>query len=361
MGLEALLSYYLTGEQTFLHTTITVRDLSLVILSVYDRYNPVEQLDEALTMATNAYELRYRGNLLGRVLEGERAVLGRSSACDIQLKNPSISRRHAVVEATEAGLTVTDAGSSHGVQVNGSPMGKNQSTVVQEGVLKFAEFPITVTRVRSEKIDQSEKEVARVNRDEQKRRVVQEAPEVTEPVDEWELIVPGQKPVRIRRGDGAVIGGDPSESDVVLNQNDVSGRHLIAVGIDKGLMIEDLGSLNGTFVGANPVKYAILQDGQTFRLSNNVVCRVQRARIQERQGEQTWPPAEARSEPGPVPPNRAHAVMDSAGRMFQDIEQSERERMDEERLYKKRLQQKKSLAKPKREQRAQARSEPRSM
>ena len=47
------------------------------------------------------------------------ATLGRADDNTFVLTDPAISRRHAQVEAQEAGLTIADAGSRHGTWVNG--------------------------------------------------------------------------------------------------------------------------------------------------------------------------------------------------------------------------------------------------
>jgi DNA-binding CsgD family transcriptional regulator len=48
-----------------------------------------------------------------------KQVLGRSSGCDVPLKDLSVSRRHAEIVLTESGVTVTDLGSRNGTFVEG--------------------------------------------------------------------------------------------------------------------------------------------------------------------------------------------------------------------------------------------------
>jgi DNA-binding CsgD family transcriptional regulator len=48
-----------------------------------------------------------------------KQVLGRSSMCDIKLKDKSVSRRHAEIVVTESGVSVTDLGSCNGTFVEG--------------------------------------------------------------------------------------------------------------------------------------------------------------------------------------------------------------------------------------------------
>jgi adenylate cyclase len=60
--------------------------------------------------------------------EGAALLVGRAPASDIPVIDPTISRRHAEVEAGDAGVAVRDLGSSNGTFLNG--------TRVERGVLK---------------------------------------------------------------------------------------------------------------------------------------------------------------------------------------------------------------------------------
>lgn len=58
-------------------------------------------------------------------------LLGRGVGTDIQLPGPLVSRRHAELRETEAGLIVSDLGSRNGVFINGYPI--NESTLLANG------------------------------------------------------------------------------------------------------------------------------------------------------------------------------------------------------------------------------------
>lgn len=53
------------------------------------------------------------------VIEGSRAVLGRSKSCDIAIPDPNISRRHAEISREGGHWHVADLESTNGVKVNG--------------------------------------------------------------------------------------------------------------------------------------------------------------------------------------------------------------------------------------------------
>jgi hypothetical protein len=52
-------------------------------------------------------------------LDGERAVIGRSKDCDIQISDPNVSRRHAEVRRDGNAYTVVDLDSTNGIEVGG--------------------------------------------------------------------------------------------------------------------------------------------------------------------------------------------------------------------------------------------------
>lgn len=50
---------------------------------------------------------------------GHRVTLGRAPECDLIVADPSVSRRHAILEAGSGTLRITDLGSANGIRVNG--------------------------------------------------------------------------------------------------------------------------------------------------------------------------------------------------------------------------------------------------
>ena len=53
-----------------------------------------------------------------------RTIIGRLSECDVQLDDPSVSRRHARIDKTMGGWAIEDLGSTNGVRINGSEVGR---------------------------------------------------------------------------------------------------------------------------------------------------------------------------------------------------------------------------------------------
>jgi Protein of unknown function (DUF3662)/FHA domain len=52
-------------------------------------------------------------------LRDDKTVLGRSRECDITLKDPNASRRHAEIRRENGGFWIIDLGSTNGIEVNG--------------------------------------------------------------------------------------------------------------------------------------------------------------------------------------------------------------------------------------------------
>ena len=82
------------------------------------------------------------------------------------------------------------------------------------------------------------------------------------------LRVPG---VKISESAGAIVGRNPFDGAVVLNHEEVSRRHFRLFVGDGGLMIEDLGSMNGTQVGGvalPPGSGRALRDGERLTVGS---------------------------------------------------------------------------------------------
>jgi FHA domain-containing protein len=90
---------------------------TMVYSAVREREQKESKRPEAGLVATRAIvslgDRRY-------VLDGPKAVIGRSKDCDCVLRDPNVSRRHAELRRAETGdWTIADLGSTNGVKVNG--------------------------------------------------------------------------------------------------------------------------------------------------------------------------------------------------------------------------------------------------
>jgi Protein of unknown function (DUF3662)/FHA domain len=79
------------------------------------------------------------------VLDGPRAVIGRSKECECVLQDPNVSRRHAELRRAESGdWHVADLGSTNGVKVNGRQVSSSRLRPGDEVTLGTTTFSFDI-------------------------------------------------------------------------------------------------------------------------------------------------------------------------------------------------------------------------
>jgi hypothetical protein len=79
------------------------------------------------------------------VLDGPKAVIGRSKDCDCVLRDPNVSRRHAELRRAETGdWQVVDLGSTNGVKVNGRRVSSSRLRPGDEVTLGTSSFSFDI-------------------------------------------------------------------------------------------------------------------------------------------------------------------------------------------------------------------------
>lgn len=74
------------------------------------------QLASGVGCLLQIHPLDVTGNLFE--LKSDQVTIGRDSTCELALSDSSVSRKHALIEKTEAGYQVSDLGSTNGTSVN---------------------------------------------------------------------------------------------------------------------------------------------------------------------------------------------------------------------------------------------------
>ena len=74
-------------------------------------------------------------------LESDTISIGRDPDNDIQIKDPSISRKHAIIFKKDDKYSIEDLNSRNGVWINGNPLKPRCMSEVTEGV------PVAMGRV----------------------------------------------------------------------------------------------------------------------------------------------------------------------------------------------------------------------
>ncbi len=76
---------------------------------------------------------------------GGVVIVGRAVTSDLPIYDPTVSRHHAELSRTEAGVDVKDLGSSNGTFVNGTPI--DQAQAVNGDVVTFGRVAFKVVEV----------------------------------------------------------------------------------------------------------------------------------------------------------------------------------------------------------------------
>ena len=177
-----------------------------------------------------------------------RLAIGRVPECDITVDHPLISRRHAVV-SWQGGWVVTDEGSTNGLYLDGRrvqsvPVGRGQQIRLGDPhngpllQLRVLERPTPTNMPHMQAIAQNQ------------------APG------------PQREAMDIARGTTVRIGRTP-DNDIVVSDVLASRRHAQMISGPQGLLIEDLRSVNGTYVNGRRVMRHQLTDGDVVTIGNS--------------------------------------------------------------------------------------------
>lgn len=196
-----------------------------------------------------------------RVLGQERTIdvgttlrVGRDERADIRVNHPDVSRRHLVFYYAD-GWCVADEGSSNGTWVAGERI----SALRIDGPLSFGVGAVSgAIRLEVE----PELTVAAV----------------PVPSGLYETVLAGNSPqpfrsyvpVELAPGTSGVIRiGKAPENDIVVDDIHASRLHARATPMPGGFLVEDLGSLNGTFLNGAPIQRAFMGDGDVLTVGNS--------------------------------------------------------------------------------------------
>lgn len=181
--------------------------------------------------------------------DGGRIVIGRSSGSDVRLPDPSVSLRHASIRAQGAEYAIVDEGSSNGTWVGGVKLGPHTPRLVKSGDLvrvgrvwlelvigQRAATPDLGLATRDLALALVRNAMDAVGDDTRARVRVAEGPDMGA---ELRLVEEGR----------AYVIGRAENCDLPLADEDASREHAAVIRRGSQVLLRDLGSRNGLYLG----------------------------------------------------------------------------------------------------------------
>jgi pSer/pThr/pTyr-binding forkhead associated (FHA) protein len=183
---------------------------------------PVVQLPCLVEQSGREHPLRPGDNYVGR--EG-----------DVSLPDPRVSRRHAKIVSTDAGMTVEEMGSTNGTLLNGDKLEPGAPKPLEPGdKLSFGGVEVVFSMPGSAAVTQAIPS---------NKTAAIEAPKLEQPA----AFLVGSD-MRLPLKSGMNVFGRKSGNDVQIPDPYVSGKHGIVEVAEDGVYLTDTGSTNGTLV-----------------------------------------------------------------------------------------------------------------
>ncbi len=179
-------------------------------------------------------------------IEKEISVIGRDERADLPLFFPFISARHFELRRVGAAFSITELGSANGSLVNNQALPALVATPIHDrSIIRLGDesYGISLSLTFCNPL------------------------EPAAPLDGFSL---SGSPVAIVSS-GSLVIGRADECDIHLGAPEISRRHAAIRRQDSSWVLEDLGSVNGTFVNDRRVKSVELQDGNLIRIGTYVL------------------------------------------------------------------------------------------
>ncbi len=179
-------------------------------------------------------------------LEQDFTVIGRDERADLTLAYPFISARHFELRRVGAAFTITELGSVNGTLVNNQTLGALIATPIHDrAIIRLGDesFGVSLSLTFCNPL---------------------------EPAAPLEGLSLSAAPVPMVPSRAMLIGR-ADECDIHLGAPEVSRRHASIRRQGVTWVLEDLGSVNGTFVNEQRIKSIEIQDGYLIRIGTYVL------------------------------------------------------------------------------------------
>ncbi len=166
-------------------------------------------------------------------------LIGGDPSCDIVVDLPTVSGRHCRLSRTHYGFSLEDLQSTNGTFVNGRRIEGPTRVTRSDTITLGRNVPMPWPEEEHDEADLDETPLYHGLPPEAKRPPPGQVPEAKRP-----------DPNPLPKGEGTINIGRLADNDVVLDYPIVSGHHARIVVEQGEVWLEDLGSRNGTAIGA---------------------------------------------------------------------------------------------------------------
>ncbi len=191
-------------------------------------------------------------------------VVGRDPAADVVVADTEVSTRHASFVLLDGGVAVEDQGSTNGTFVNGQRVTGSHQLQAGDRV----QLGATVLEVRglAPAPAPPQPQISQVGQQATRAKQIPMPPVLVFAAGQ---LAGTEMPV----GEQLVVGRDPGVANVVLDQDpDISRRHASFWPAGVGLIVQDLGSTNGTLVNGHRLEQAVtLGTGDRVQVGETVI------------------------------------------------------------------------------------------
>lgn len=239
----------------------------------------------------------------------QRVVIGRGASSDVRLPDPSVSHRHASVEASGGGYVVVDERSTNGTFVGDVKLAARTSRALRSG------DRVRVGRVWLEvRIDESAptRDLGQATRDLALALVAGAMRAMGESVTATVRVVEGPDmgaSLSLEEEGRAYVVGRGPECELLLGDPDGSREHVQLVRRAGGVLARDLGSKNGALLGESPLpsdRDVAWRPAVMLRVGHTVLALVEPVAIAlaelEESPDEPLAPGDAPPEPRPAAP-----------------------------------------------------------
>ena len=196
------------------------------------------------------------------VLDSGVTRIGAGPDCQIMLAAPGIGIRHAEIHIDEDKARLEIPNPDNVCTINGK-QAKGRNEIRPGDLITFAKVSCRVTEIeRAKDMPAPAPKRDQVGDDDGRTRVRMALPK---------FLLRGVSGTTFGKTfplAGAVVVGRHSECDISIPSEEVSRRHAQLKVTADGVMVEDLGSANGTYINNKRVREGLLKPGDELRLDN---------------------------------------------------------------------------------------------